>query len=81
MNLEWSDDALADFDRFVEFLNKERPSLAAIVAGEIIAKAQVLTSFRGLVGRLPGARNIASSCFRSRAPLISSSIGLTVSIS
>jgi hypothetical protein len=29
MNLEWSDDALADLDRFVEFLNKERPSLAA----------------------------------------------------
>jgi plasmid stabilization system protein ParE len=43
MNLEWSDDALADLDRFVEFLNKERPSLAAVVAGEIIAKAQVLT--------------------------------------
>ncbi len=43
MKLEWSDEALADLDRFVEFLNRERPSLAAIVATEIIDKVQVLS--------------------------------------
>jgi plasmid stabilization system protein ParE len=36
MRLEWSDDALADIDRFVEFLNREHPSLAAVVGGEIL---------------------------------------------
>jgi plasmid stabilization system protein ParE len=43
MKLEWSNAALADLDRFVEFLNRERPSLAAIVAGEIIEKTKVLS--------------------------------------
>ena len=43
MRLEWSDEALADLDRFVEFLNQEHPSLAAIVATEIINKVQVLS--------------------------------------
>ncbi len=43
MKLEWSDDALADLDRFAEFLNEQHPSLAAVVADEIIAKVQVLT--------------------------------------
>ena len=36
MKLEWSDDALADLNRFVESLNDEQPSLAAVVADEII---------------------------------------------
>jgi len=44
MNLEWSKEALADLDRFVEFLNRERPSLAAMVANEIIDKAQLLSA-------------------------------------
>jgi plasmid stabilization system protein ParE len=43
MNLEWSDQALADLDRFAEFLHHEHPSLASIVAAEIISKAQVLS--------------------------------------
>jgi plasmid stabilization system protein ParE len=55
MNLEWSDEALADLDRFVEFLNRERPSLAAVVAKEIIGRAQVLSAHpelgRPLAGR------------------------------
>jgi plasmid stabilization system protein ParE len=42
MKVEWSDEALADLDRFVEFLNREHPSLAATVAGEIISKTRVL---------------------------------------
>ena len=43
MKLEWSDAALADIDRFVEFLNREYPSLAGVVAGEILGKVQVLS--------------------------------------
>lgn len=43
MNLEWSNEALADLDRFAEFLNREHPALAAIVASEIIGRAQVLS--------------------------------------
>lgn len=42
MKIEWSVAALADLDRFVEFLNQEHPSLAARVATEIIAKVQIL---------------------------------------
>jgi plasmid stabilization system protein ParE len=42
MKIEWSDEALADLNRFVEFLNREHPSLAARVATEIISKVQVL---------------------------------------
>jgi len=41
MKLEWSDEALADLDRFAEFLDREHPSLAAIVATEIIDKVRV----------------------------------------
>jgi toxin ParE1/3/4 len=55
MNLEWSDEALADLDRFVEFLNRERPSLAAVVAKAIVDKVQVLSAHpelgRPLAGR------------------------------
>ncbi|HXO72570.1 MAG TPA: type II toxin-antitoxin system RelE/ParE family toxin [Bradyrhizobium sp.] len=43
MKLEWSDQALADLDRFAEFLHREHPSLAPIVAAQIIGKAQVLS--------------------------------------
>jgi len=42
MKLEWSDAALADLNRFVEFLNREHPSLAAVVASEIVGKVQIL---------------------------------------
>ena len=43
MKVEWSNEALADLDRFVEFLDREHPSLAAIVATEIIEKVRVLS--------------------------------------
>jgi plasmid stabilization system protein ParE len=43
VDLEWSDDALADLDRFAAFLHDESSDLAAIVAAEIIARAQVLS--------------------------------------
>jgi toxin ParE1/3/4 len=44
MNLEWSDEALADLDRFAEFLVQKHPSLAAIVGTEIIDKVQILSA-------------------------------------
>lgn len=56
MKLEWSDAALADLDRFVEFLNRERPSLAGIVAGEIVAKVQVLSE-HPMLGRPIASRD------------------------
>ena len=37
MNLEWSDQALADLDRFAEFLHQEHPSLAPVVAADASA--------------------------------------------
>lgn len=43
MKLEWSDEALADLDRFAEFLHERHPSLAKVVARTIIDKAQVLS--------------------------------------
>ena len=43
IDLEWSDDALADLDRFAAFLHDQSPGLAAIVAQEIIARAQILS--------------------------------------
>jgi len=43
VDLEWSDDALADLDRFAAFLHDQSPELAAVVAREIIARAQVLS--------------------------------------
>lgn len=50
MKVEWSDDALADLDRFSSLLQQHHPSLAAVVAEEIIAKAQILSE-RPLLGR------------------------------
>src|SRR5260370_37658852 len=50
MRVEWSDDALADLDRFAAFLQLQHPSLANIVAEEIIDKAQLLSE-HPLVGR------------------------------
>jgi plasmid stabilization system protein ParE len=46
MKVEWSDDALADLDRFSSLLQQHHPSLAAVVAEE----AQILSE-RQLLGR------------------------------
>jgi plasmid stabilization system protein ParE len=55
MNVEWSRDALADLDRFAEFLHDKHPAPASRVAREIKAKAHVLAehpqSGRPLTGR------------------------------
>ena len=55
MTVEWSDDALADLNRFALFLQEKHPSLAKRVGSEIIAKSQVLTDHpklgRPILGR------------------------------
>jgi len=43
MRIEWSDEALADLDRFIDFLNQAYPALAATVATEIVSKVRVLS--------------------------------------
>ena len=50
MRLEWSAAAVADLDRFAEFLHERHPRLAAIVAGEILRKADALIA-HPLLGR------------------------------
>jgi plasmid stabilization system protein ParE len=42
MKVEWSDAALADLARFATFLRQQRPSLAGIVAEEIIKRVKLL---------------------------------------
>ncbi len=42
MKVEWSADALADLDRFAAFLHERYPSLAPLIAQEIIEKAELL---------------------------------------
>ena len=55
MTFEWSDDALTDLDRFAAFLHQHHPSLARIVAREIVDKAQILSDHpqlgRAIAGR------------------------------
>ena len=43
VDLDWSDDALADLDRFAAFLQDQSPEVAAVVADEIISRAQLLS--------------------------------------
>jgi plasmid stabilization system protein ParE len=50
MRLEWSEEALSDLDRFAAFLQQQHPTLAKIVAEEIVAEAQVLSE-HPLLGR------------------------------
>jgi plasmid stabilization system protein ParE len=42
LKLEWLPGALADLERFVDFLEKDHPGLAAIIADEITFKTKVL---------------------------------------
>jgi plasmid stabilization system protein ParE len=45
VEIEWSQDALADLDRFAAFLHQHHASLAAQIARAIIDKAQLLSMF------------------------------------
>ena len=42
VDIEWSLDALADLERFATFLHEQFPDLAARVAHELIARADIL---------------------------------------
>ena len=42
MRLVWSAEALADLNRFADFLSRRHPQLADRIAGEIIAKTAML---------------------------------------
>jgi addiction module RelE/StbE family toxin len=44
VKVEWSAEALADLDRFARFLHEHFPSLAAVVARELIEKAKLLAA-------------------------------------
>jgi plasmid stabilization system protein ParE len=50
VKLEWLASALADLDRFAEFLHERHPRLAAIVADEILRKTESLIE-HPLLGR------------------------------
>jgi plasmid stabilization system protein ParE len=56
MKVEWSADALADLDRFADFLHRQHPSLAPIVARGLIEKTAVLERFPK-AGRRIGGRD------------------------
>jgi plasmid stabilization system protein ParE len=55
MTVEWSDDALADLNRFALFLQDKHPALAKRIALEIVAKSRVLAEHprlgRPILGR------------------------------
>jgi toxin ParE1/3/4 len=42
VKLEWSAAALADLDRFAAFLHQRHPSMAAMVASEILVKVRII---------------------------------------
>jgi plasmid stabilization system protein ParE len=56
MKIEWSAAALADLDRFAEFLQDRYPALSVIVAREIVAKAKILSD-QPLLGRAIAGRD------------------------
>jgi plasmid stabilization system protein ParE len=55
VEIEWSEDALQDLERFAAFLQEHHPNLAPGVASAIIHRAQVLSEFPRL-GRPIGGR-------------------------
>lgn len=61
MRIEWSAAALADLDRFEDFLQGRYPALSAIIAREIIAKARTLSEHPLLGRALAVVRSIGKS--------------------
>jgi plasmid stabilization system protein ParE len=43
MTLEWSVAALADLDRFAEFLHDRHPAMARIIAAEILNRTRIIS--------------------------------------
>ena len=56
MNVEWSGAALADLDRFAQFLQDQFPKSAKVVARELIAQVTILSEHSNL-GRPLGKRS------------------------
>ena len=77
VDIEWSQDALADLDRFAAFLQHEHPDLAGTVALEIIPRPKRFQPFRGWAVRLPEGQSIASLRCRCSMHPTCSNIGLT----
>jgi len=42
MTLEWQVAALADLDRFVQFLQDRHPDLASVIASEILERVRII---------------------------------------
>jgi plasmid stabilization system protein ParE len=74
MKLEWLATALADLDRFANFLHDRHPHLAKIVAAEIRTKAAILSDY-SLIGR-----NSASWFLRCGTPAMSSAMPRMASV-
>lgn len=55
MKVEWSADALADLDRFADFLHRHHPSLAPLVARGLIEKTELLERFPKAGRRIGGS--------------------------
>jgi plasmid stabilization system protein ParE len=69
MKLEWSAAALADLNRFAAFLQQRHPSLAAVVAQEILAKARALEAQPQLgypIGRRGQYRQVVLEVLRAK---------------
>jgi hypothetical protein len=75
IELEWSDDALADLDRFAAFLHEQSPELVAVVAQAITRKRRFSPDIRSLAGRSPVARSTGKWSWKCSAPRTFSSIG------
>ena len=66
MKVEWSAEALEDLNRFAEFLNDHYPSLAPIVAEEIVNKSTILADEPGSADLFQDAKNTGKlSCVSS----------------
>jgi toxin ParE1/3/4 len=83
VGLDWSQEALADLDRFATFLHAEHPDLAQLVARELIARTEMLqrhptlgrrllpgTPYREIVLRVLGATYALQYRYDGRAVLM-----------
>jgi plasmid stabilization system protein ParE len=75
VDIEWSPDALADLERFADFLHEHHPELAGIVAQAIVDRRKRCLRSRDWAVQSLAARNTASSCFRFSTHRTYSNIG------